>query len=175
MRTRPFETLAQIDDYFAGNLIQCLECGQWFQLLSGKHMRLRHGMTHDEYRQRWGIPKKYGLAGKAIRQQRAEIIRRLVAEGRLTYDHLPGASNPTTRAEGLPRVRAELARQSAMVRNNRPGDHHKIPPGGRRANGRSADRAREYQQAYRAMKAGNSALMAAYKAKYTGESNKESE
>lgn len=41
-----------------------------------------------------------------------------------------------------------------------------LPPGSKRANGKDADRQREYQSAYIALKNGDDSLMAGYKSRY---------
>lgn len=169
MRDKPFETMAEVDEYLGQELIQCLECGRHYKMLTGKHLRLVHGMTPDEYRQRWGIPRTRGLAGRGTSAERSRIMRDMIDSGRLTYDHLPTASNPETRAPMTPRVPADSARQSALAKSVRPGEHSRIPSGGRRVDGRDADRAREYQQAYRAQQAGDQGPMQRYRERYQTE------
>lgn len=148
-RTEPFRTQAEIDEYLAGDLIQCLECGKWFRQITGKHLRLVHELTPDEYRARWALPRLTPLAGRATREARSQVIRRQIESGALTYDHLPTATD-AAREAGRPRkVPAQAAAQSERVRKLRPGDHSHLPPGAKRADGRDADRAREYQRGYR--------------------------
>ena len=166
MRNAPFETMEELTAYVGGESIECLECGKHFQIISGKHLRFSHGMNQDEYRDKWGIPRTLALATPAFRAQKREQLRNQVASGVLTYDHLATASDPKNRAPMTPKTAATRAAHSALVKQLRPGDHSKQAPGAKRSDGRSNDRAREYQQAYRALKSGNPALMQAYRAKY---------
>lgn len=56
---RKFQTMAEIEAYFEGNSIQCLECGRHFRGLA-RHLR-EHGLTADQYKERHGIPWGRGL------------------------------------------------------------------------------------------------------------------
>lgn len=144
-RTTPFETMAEVADYLSGDTIECLECGKHYRMLTGKHLRLVHGMTPDEYRARWGLPNTAPLAGQATRRARSEVAQQMIADGRLTYDHLPRAA---AAAQAVPRDKSPIARraQADLMRALRPGDHSKLPPGAKRADGRDADTARAAQQ-----------------------------
>lgn len=165
-RNSPFETLAEIEEYLGGESIECLECGRRFRMLTGKHLRGLHDLSPNEYRARWGIPKTRALAINAVRQARRVIIRQMIDDGRLTYDHLATASNPDTRARMTVKVPASRRAQSELVAKLRPGNHHQLPPAARRSDGRDADRAREYQRAYRAMKGGDLEAMKRYREKH---------
>lgn len=171
MRDTPFETMEEIAAYVGGEAITCLECGKPFQMITGKHLQLIHGMSQDEYRDRWGIPRSVGLATKAVKDSRRKILKRLVESGALNYDHLPSASDPATRAPMTPKVRASQQAHSLLVRKLRPGDHARREPGAKRRNGRSIDRAREYQQAYRSMRTGDPVPMQAYREKYRNQTD----
>lgn len=41
-------------------LIQCAVCGDWMSQF-GRHLEYKHGITHDEYRQRFGLNRKTAL------------------------------------------------------------------------------------------------------------------
>lgn len=79
---RPFETIAEIDEYFSGNLIQCLECGHMYRAL-GYHLK-SHGMNADEYKEKYGIPWGYGLISGQLRGVHSENGKRVGC------DHLKG-------------------------------------------------------------------------------------
>lgn len=67
------------------------------------------------------------------------------ANGAISYDHLPAA---TEAAKSRPRVeRVDLAKQAERARMI---PRQQFQPGEKRADGRDADRAREYQRAWRA-------------------------
>ena len=57
-----FMTRTQIDDYLSGNKVQCLLCGKMFRTLH-QHLRRTHGITVDDYRERYGLPWRQGLCG----------------------------------------------------------------------------------------------------------------
>ncbi len=60
-----FMTKTEIDDYLAGNKIQCLLCGKWFKIISS-HLKRIHDIDSDEYREKYGLPWKHGLCGKEV-------------------------------------------------------------------------------------------------------------
>lgn len=70
----PFQTTREVDNYLSGDTIACLVCGKRFQALRPTHLRL-HGLTHAEYRRRFGIPPHRPLAS-------APSLARSRAEGR---------------------------------------------------------------------------------------------
>lgn len=168
MRDTPFETMEEIAAYVGGETITCLECGRAFQMVTGKHLSLIHGMTQDEYRDKWGIPRSAALATEAVRSKRRQILKRMVESGALNYDHLPQATLAASESPRPPKVPASKRSHSKLVKQLRPGDHARRPPGSTRASGRSVDRARDYQRAYRALRAGDATLMQEYRNKYRG-------
>lgn len=137
----PFTSRAEVDEYLSGEDIECLICGRRFLILSGKHLK-SHGVTSSEYRQMFCIPAGRGLAGAIYRAQRSEIARNLHATGRIKSD--PVAASAAARHSGRGhRVPWDIAEQSSRAAKIY---HPQIPPGGKRANGRDADNAREYQR-----------------------------
>lgn len=164
---RQFQTRAEVDAYLAHEKIECLECGQRFAFL-GNHLRRVHGISADEYRIAWGLPATVPLAGTAYRAAHAEKIRRMQAEGTLTYDHLPAAVEAARHAGRTPKSEMDARAQSERVAQLRPVDAHRLPPGARRADGKNADRVREYQRAYRARLAGDELPMIEYMRKWRG-------
>lgn len=165
MRDGPFTSLAELDAYIAGNMIECLECGRHFKSLA-THIPRVHGMSHDDYRDKWGIPRRYPLAGQSTRAVLSNQMRDMIATGRVTHDHLPGAVEKSRDASRRRKSPVDAALQSTRVADCRPGDHHHLPPGAKRAGGRDADRAREYQRAYRALKNGDDGPMQRYREFY---------
>ncbi|MGO3056963.1 MAG: MucR family transcriptional regulator [Halomonas sp.] len=151
MRETPFETIKELDAYTGGPQIQCLECGQWFKSLA-THLPRTHGISHNDYRQKWGIPKRFALAGTATREKLSEQMHSYIESGRLTYDHLDTAVDAARTAGRRAKTPIDKKRQSEMVASIRPGDHSKLPPGAKLADGRDAEKRREYQQQYRATK-----------------------
>lgn len=154
MREHPFETVDELDTYVGGPKIQCLECGRWFKSLA-THLPRIHGMSHDDYREKWGIPRRYALSGTATRETLSRQIRDQIESGRLTYDHLPGAVDAARDAPRPCKSPADDARHRQLVAEIRPGDHSRLPPGAYTADGRDADRRRLQQQIRRAENAGD--------------------
>ncbi|UQI41913.1 MucR family transcriptional regulator [Vreelandella venusta] len=149
MRDTPFETNEELEAYTGGPQIQCLECGKWFKSLA-THLPRTHGMSHAEYRQKWGIPKRFALAGTATREKLSEQLKEAISKGKFTYDHLDSAVEAARTAGRGQKTPLDKKRQSEMVSTIRPGDHSILPSGSKRADGRDADRAREYQKQRRA-------------------------
>lgn len=166
MRNAPFETMEEVEEYVSGDTIQCLECGRHFKMITGKHLQQMHDITQDEYREKWGIPRTLGLAIAALKEVKRDQALKMHADGVLTVDHLPSASDPRTRRPTNQRAKASRKAQSELAKRVRPGDHSKLPPGSKRLSGRSADRAREYQQAYRALNDGDPQPMIEYRKQY---------
>ncbi|MGM0783915.1 MAG: MucR family transcriptional regulator [Pseudomonadota bacterium] len=164
MRNRRFETVAELDTYVGGPKIQCLECGRWFKSLA-THLPRIHGLGHDDYREKWGIPRRYALAGTATRETLSRQIRDQINNGRLDYSHLPNAVCAAREAPRPRKAPADDARHRQRVAEVRPGDHHRLPPGSRRSDGRDADHAREYQRARRRELAGEKGAMREFQIK----------
>ena len=59
------------DDY-----IVCLECGGKFKSLR-RHLQSRHGLTPEEYRQRWNLPADYPMVAKNYREARSKLAKEL--------------------------------------------------------------------------------------------------
>jgi hypothetical protein len=78
----PFRTRAELEAYFDDDKLACLICGKRFANL-GLHVSATHKISGDAYRERFGIPWTYGLAGKAFREKSARRFRELREEGRL--------------------------------------------------------------------------------------------
>lgn len=130
--------------------IICRECGKGFTFLP-THLRVKHQMNTASYRERWEIPAGEPLASDGYREAHRAKLGRLVAMGVVVRDPA-AASEAARRAERPTKVPQQAAEQSVRVAVHRPGDHSLLPPGAKRADGRDADKAREYQRAYRAQK-----------------------
>jgi hypothetical protein len=64
--TRRFETLEEINEYLHGEKITCLICGKAKKALS-THLRI-HGVSADEYKERYGLPYRTGLTSEGTRE-----------------------------------------------------------------------------------------------------------
>ncbi len=54
----------------------CLECGKQFKVLSKKHL-LTHGLTRQEYKEKWGYKKNQALVCKALARQRRKKMQEM--------------------------------------------------------------------------------------------------
>ena len=54
--------------------VTCLECGKTFKILTKKHLAL-HGLTVDEYREKWGMKKGTPLVCKSLQRERRKKMR----------------------------------------------------------------------------------------------------
>ena len=71
----PFATIEAVEAYLDHDELSCLICGAVFKGLHS-HITRAHHMSVDEYKDKFGIPRKYGIAGKTFR---ANQSRRLIA------------------------------------------------------------------------------------------------
>lgn len=131
--------------------IACLICGRRFKFLP-VHLIRGHGVSVDSYREQYQIPAGQPLCSADYSAAHAEKIRRMQASGALTYEHLPEATRAAQHSERRPRTADDLAAQSRRIRETAPWQVNQLPPGAKRADGRDADRAREYQREYRRKK-----------------------
>lgn len=154
-----------VTEYLAGDKIQCLECGKMFQML-GTHLLKMHGMTAAEYRERFNLPAETPLAGRAYRQAHRDKMNRLIKDGIVTHWHLTDAVEKARTAGRGERREFDLSEQKERMKRNSHYQERTLPPGSKRADGRDADRFREYQRASRAKKKGDSSLMIRYLEKY---------
>jgi predicted transcriptional regulator len=78
MSVQPFQTMSEVDNYLSGNKIQCLLCGKNYRALTAQHIEL-HGLSHDEYRVKFGIPYGRSLTSAPTRDKcRANVTPELV-------------------------------------------------------------------------------------------------
>jgi hypothetical protein len=66
-----FETKAEIDDYLGGDKVRCLLCGKSLKALP-THIGRAHGVTADDYRERYGLPWRRGLCGAGTSEKISE-------------------------------------------------------------------------------------------------------
>lgn len=131
--------------------IKCLECGKEFDFLP-PHLKHAHGMNAEDYREAYDLPQGEPLASETYRAMQAKKIQRMQAEGRLTYDHLPAAVECSRDARDRTKRGSAREKQREVLATSRPWEKSQLPPGSKRADGRDADHAREYQREYRKRK-----------------------
>lgn len=84
-----FSSFEELKEYFNKDRLTCLLCGRDYGNL-GIHVSQGHGTTIDEYRQQFGIPWTYGLAGKTFRDKSSKHITALRETGKVPYSPSPG-------------------------------------------------------------------------------------
>lgn len=60
--------------------VLCYECGGWYRMITAGHLRSKHGMTQDEYRDRHGLPRRVGLCCGEYAQAHRDKVDRMEAE-----------------------------------------------------------------------------------------------
>lgn len=54
----------------------CLECGKPFKILAKRHLS-QHGLTPQEYKEKWGFKKNQPLVAKALSRQRKKKMQEI--------------------------------------------------------------------------------------------------
>ena len=100
----PVPTVDPKKSVFRDHII-CLEDGQKMKMLR-RHLQTAHGMTPDEYRQRWGLPRDYPMAAPSYAAMRSDMAKE-IGLGRKPADS--GKSTPGTSTASKPTPLAEEA------------------------------------------------------------------
>ncbi|MDD4455982.1 MAG: MucR family transcriptional regulator [Syntrophotalea acetylenica] len=82
--------------------IICLECGQSYKTLSRKHLA-KHGLTPDEYRGKWGYPKRFPLSCRETTKARSERMKEMKLWTRTGKDK-PEKTKPAKAATKSPKA-----------------------------------------------------------------------
>ncbi len=56
--------------------IVCCECGKSFKIITKKHLA-SHGLTPDEYREKYGLKKKSPLVCKSLQRERRKKMKEM--------------------------------------------------------------------------------------------------
>lgn len=56
--------------------IVCLEDGKKFKTLK-RHLKTAYGMTPDDYRAKWGLPKEYPMTSPSYARRRADVAKEI--------------------------------------------------------------------------------------------------
>lgn len=56
--------------------IVCCECGKSFKIITKKHLA-SHGLTADEYREKYGLKKKTPLVCKSLQRERRKKMKEM--------------------------------------------------------------------------------------------------
>jgi hypothetical protein len=69
--------------------LQCHECGKWFEQLP-THFSVKHGMTGEQYRAKFGLFTQTALKSKKLRLRQSEVITQLQKEGKMQLGNSNG-------------------------------------------------------------------------------------
>lgn len=78
-------------------LVACLICGKGWRSL-GHHVRQGHGISADEYRDRFGIRRSQSLTSPMVRARFAASIAATIAAGKLDYHYAGNAARASAGA-----------------------------------------------------------------------------
>jgi predicted transcriptional regulator len=130
------------------NHVVCLDCGSKAVTLR-RHLKVRHSLTPDEYRQRWGLKKDHPLTAPAYSERRSTAAKAIgfgrkpsLEAGRtqiVAAPPMPIAVEPENRPAPEGKSRARRATRPANVVNDPPSES--TPPKGRRTRSRARDAA----------------------------------
>jgi predicted transcriptional regulator len=118
----------------------CLDCGYRGKTLT-RHIATRHGLSRDEYRQRWGLRSSHRLTAPAYSERRSTLAKELG----LGRKPLAKVAPPTTPAASASAGRAENPK-ARHARRPRPASKSNVasevaaptPATGRRSRARAA-------------------------------------
>lgn len=76
-----FSCREDVDAYLGGDRIECLLCGNQYQILE-PHLISFHKIDGDDYREKFGLPYKRGLTSGKYTARRSELAREMFEENR---------------------------------------------------------------------------------------------
>ena len=80
-RKGQFTTKDEIDQYFSNpDGIQCLLSGRFFKNLS-LHLRIFHGISHEQYRDWYGLPWRKGLVSRTVSKKLSSSLTKRIKNG----------------------------------------------------------------------------------------------
>ena len=76
-----FTTRNEVDKYFSNDDgIQCLLCGRFLGTLQN-HLQIVHGVSHEEYRERYGLPWRKGLVSRTVSKKHSASLTNRIKNG----------------------------------------------------------------------------------------------
>ena len=76
----PFESIDDVREYLSGDRIVCLLCGRSFRRI-GTHLIKIHGISFDEYREKYNIPWTFSLISPESSELYRQAVKKRMAEG----------------------------------------------------------------------------------------------
>ena len=80
MREIKMRSKKDVAAYFEGDKIECLLCGKLFSALSN-HIIRSHGMSVDEYKEKFNLPWSSGLVSGKTRDRQAKALKQRIDKG----------------------------------------------------------------------------------------------
>ena len=76
-----FATKNEVDKYFSNDEgIQCLLCGRFWGTLQN-HLQLVHGVSHEEYRERYGLHWRKRLVSRKVSKKHSVSLTNRIKNG----------------------------------------------------------------------------------------------
>jgi predicted transcriptional regulator len=89
----------------------CLEEGSKAKTLK-RHLHVAHGLTPQQYRERWGLPRDYPMVAPAYREQRSAVAKQL-GLGRKATANAESAAPTEAPATEAPKKRGRRSKAAA--------------------------------------------------------------
>jgi len=72
----PKEPAVSVKKSVSNDFIVCLEDGRKFKSLK-RHLRTKYGMSPEDYRAKWNLPKDYPMVAPSYAKQRSELAKEM--------------------------------------------------------------------------------------------------
>ena len=72
----PKEPAVSVKKSISADFIVCLEDGRKFKSLK-RHLRTKYGMSPEEYRAKWNLPKDYPMVAPAYAKARSDLAKQM--------------------------------------------------------------------------------------------------
>ncbi len=72
----PKEPAVSVKKSISADYIVCLEDGRKFKSLK-RHLRTKYGMSPEEYRAKWNLPKDYPMVAPAYAKARSDLAKQM--------------------------------------------------------------------------------------------------
>jgi predicted transcriptional regulator len=73
--TKALEPAVPVRRSVSGDTIICLEDGKKFKSLK-RHLQTHHGLTPQQYREKWGLPADYPMVAPSYARQRSDLAKK---------------------------------------------------------------------------------------------------
>jgi predicted transcriptional regulator len=87
------------------DFVICLECG-WRGQMPRRHIATAHGLSIDQYRARWSLPREHPMTAPGYSERRSSLAKQIsLGRGRTTSHEGPEPVAPEASAATQPRPR----------------------------------------------------------------------